>query len=605
MAPVHPSLFRRISLGLVCVVGLLLLVSLVAVSSLRRLGGAVGTILRENYASVIACHEMNEALERLDSAALFAASGNEAVARELIAQNRSAFAEALAREAANITLPGEGALVEHITGDYARYLERSDALLASPPEARRDRYFYDLLPRFYALKADLQSIRRMNQQNMEDADQEARRLARRGTELTLAVSALALGLALVLAWWLPRVILRPLDVFREEARRVGEGDFSGNLPAPEVAELVPLGEAFATMIQRLRVYRDSSLGELLAARDLARTTVACLLDPVVVVDRSGAILLANEAAERTLGVREGSPAALPAPLREAVGEVMSSGTPVLPSSLSEAVRVAGPEGDRHFVVRAAPLHAEPGETARVLLTAQDVTRFRRIDNLKSKVVATVSHELKTPLTSLRMATHMLLDPRMGALTESQQELVTTARDDTERLRALVDEFLDLARIEAEAGALRPMPVRPARLLEAVAETHRALAAAHEVSLSVEADESLDPVPLDPEKMSIALGNLVANALQHTPPGGQVTLRAVRSDEFLSLSVQDSGEGIDARDLPHVFERFRRGASTSPDPRRIGLGLALTREIVLQHGGTVLVTSQPGAGSTFTLRLPLT
>ncbi len=605
MAPVHPSLFRRISLGLVCVVGLLLLVSLVAVSSLRRLGGAVGTILRENYASVIACHEMNEALERLDSAALFAASGNEAVARELIVQNRTAFAEALAREAANITLPGEGALVEHITGDYARYLERSDALLASPPEARRDRYFYDLLPRFYALKADLQSIRRMNQQNMEDADQEARRLARRGTELTLAVSALALGLALALAWWLPRVILRPLDVFREEARRVGEGDFSGNLPAPEVAELVPLGEAFATMIQRLRVYRDSSLGELLAARDLARTTVACLLDPVVVVDRSGAILLANEAAERTLGVREGSPAALPAPLREAVGEVMSSGTPVLPSSLSEAVRVAGPEGDRHFVVRAAPLHAEPGETARVLLTAQDVTRFRRIDDLKSKVVATVSHELKTPLTSLRMATHMLLDPRMGALTESQQELVTTARDDTERLRALVDEFLDLARIEAEAGALRPMPVRPARLLEAVAETHRALAAAHEVSLSVEADESLDPVPLDPEKMSIALGNLVANALQHTPPGGQVTLRAVRSDEFLSLSVQDSGEGIDARDLPHVFERFRRGASTSPDPRRIGLGLALTREIVLQHGGTVLVTSQPGAGSTFTLRLPLT
>jgi signal transduction histidine kinase/HAMP domain-containing protein len=603
---VRPSLFRRLSLGLVSVIALLLLVSLVAVRSIRQLGGAVGTILRENYASVIACHEMNEALERLDSAALFAASGSETVARELIGQNRPAFAEALAREAANITLPGEGALVGHITGNYAAYLERSDALLASPPEARRDRYFHDLLPRFYALKADVQAIRRMNQQNMEDADQEARRLARRGTELTLAVSALALGLALVLAWWLPRVILRPLEVFREGARRVGEGDFSGDLPAPEVAELVPLGEAFTTMIQRLRVYRDSSLGELLAARDLARTTVACLLDPVVVVDRGGMILLANEAAERALGVREGMAAdpALPGPLREAADEVMTSGTPVLPSSLAEAVRVAGPEGDRHFVVRAAPLRAEPGETLRVLLAAQDVTRFRRIDDLKSNVVATVSHELKTPLTSLRMATHMLLDPRMGALTAAQQELVTTARDDTERLRALVDEFLDLARIEAEAGALRRMPIRPASLLEAVADTHRALASAREVSLSVEADPALDPVPLDPEKMSIAVGNLVANALQHTPAGGRIALRAARADNQLSISVQDSGEGIDARDLPHVFERFRRGASASPDPRRLGLGLALTREIVRQHGGEVLVTSERGQGSTFTLRLPL-
>jgi signal transduction histidine kinase/HAMP domain-containing protein len=603
---VRPSLFRRLSLGLIYVAALLLLVSLVAVSSLRRLGGAVGTILRENYASVIACHEMNEALERLDSAALFATSGQEGVARELIEHHRPAFAQALGREAANITLPGEGELVAHITEDYARYLERSDALMASPPEARRDRYFYDLLPRFYALKADIGAIRRMNQQNMEDADQEARRLARRGTELTLAVSALALVLALVLAWWLPRVILRPLDVFREGARRVGEGDFSGDMPAPGVAELVPLGEAFGTMIQRLRAYRESSLGELLAARDLARTTVECLLDPVVVVDRGGVILLANEAAGRALGVHEGIAAdpALPDPLRQAVSEVMASGTPVLPSSLSEAVRVTGPEGDRHFVVRAAPLHAEPGETPRVLLTAQDVTRFRRIDDLKSNVVATVSHELKTPLTSLRMATHMLLDPRMGALTEAQQELVTTARDDTERLRGLVDEFLDLARIEAEAGALRRMPVRPARLLDAVADTHRALATAREVSLLVEVDEALDPAPLDPEKMSIALGNLVANALEHTPPGGRVVLRAAREGDQLSMSVQDSGEGIDERDLPHVFERFRRGAATTPDPRRIGLGLALTREITRQHGGAVLVTSQRGQGSTFTLRLPV-
>src|SRR6185312_7814056 len=116
---------------------------------------------------------------------------------------------------------------------------------------------------------------------------------------------------------------------------------------------------------------------------------------------------------------------------------------------------------RHYLVRAAPLRAAspgaPGEASAIVL-AQDVTRFHRIDELKSDMVATVSHQFKTPLTSLRMATHLLLEPAAGPLTDEQRELVTTARDDTERLRAMVEELLDVVRIESDAGALHRVPV---------------------------------------------------------------------------------------------------------------------------------------------------
>src|SRR5262249_36641651 len=144
--------------------------------------------------------------------------------------------------------------------------------------------------------------------------------------------------------------------------------------------------------------------------------------------------------------------------------VLATGKPVLPRSLSEAMLWRAPDGEKYYLVRAAPLRSAPNEAPSAIVVAQDVTRFRRIDELKSDMVATVSHQFKTPLTSLRMATHLLLEPATGSLTEPQRELVTTARDDTERLRTMVEDLLDVVRIEAEAGALHRVPVEPFGLL---------------------------------------------------------------------------------------------------------------------------------------------
>jgi NtrC-family two-component system sensor histidine kinase KinB len=602
------SLRARVTFGFAAIALTLVLVSAVAVASLSRLGGEIETILRENYHSVMACVDMKEALERQDSAAQFASTGRDDLAAPLLIEQRTAFARAFEVESHNITIDGEVEAVRAVDALYRDYVSAVDRLLAGTRgTARAETYFRELLPRFTRVKGAVQRVLRMNQSAMEAADRSAKAAARRGVAITLTVGALALALVLFFSWRLPRTIVRPVQTLADVARAIGAGDLDIAVPDPGVRELAPLAEAFRRMVERLRAYRQSSLGELLAAKDLANATVQCLLDPMVIYERDGSVLLTNEAATRTFGVEageapgpaaEGALAQVFAPARE---RVRASGEVVAPGNLAEATRWRDRFGERYFQVRAVPLRTE-ADGGRVIVVAQDVTRLRRIDTLKSDMVATVSHEFKTPLTSLRMATHLLLEPGSGPLTEAQREVVTTARDETERLRALVDELLDLVRIESEAGMLHRVPVEVADLLRAVVDGHRAIAADKGVALDVEPGETRGPVWFDPEKVSIVLANLVANAIRHTPPGGRVSLRADAVGESLRIAVRDSGEGVRPDDLAHLLERATsRGGA--PHGGRRGLGLTIAQEIVLQHGGELLAESGVGRGTTFTVVLP--
>jgi signal transduction histidine kinase len=605
-----PSLKTRLRVGFAAIAAALALLAVAAVVSLDRLGGAVATILRENYDSTVLCEQMKEALERQDSAALFAATGRRDIAAPMLAKNREGFARALRAEDANVTVPGEGELVREIHGRYEAYLRAVDRALSLPEEEQQAAYFGELLPAFTALKDRVESVLRLNQATMEAADRDAKRLARRTVDGALGVS---LGAVLFVVWFayrLPRAIMRPLDALTRSATAVGEGRLDVTLEEPETAELALLAAAFTLMTQRLRVYRDCSLGELLAAKDLARSTLEGMVDPVLVLDADGGVLLANEAAERTFALRTGSAeelceaaVAVPEALAVARDRALGSGAPVLPKSLSEAVRHRVEGVDRHYLLRALPLAAPPGGRPSALVVAQDVTRLHRIDELKNDMVATVSHEFKTPLTSLRMATHLLLEANTGPLNEAQHELVTTARDDTERLRAMVEELLDVVRIEAEAGALHRVAIQPRVLLGEVAEAHRAIARDKGVTIEVEAPAELEPAHVDAERLSIALANLVANAVRHTAPGGHVRLRAAAAGRGLRLEVADDGEGIGPESLPRIFERAFSAATEGGGERRHGLGLTIAREIVLQHGGEIRVASDRGMGTTFSLVLP--
>jgi signal transduction histidine kinase len=329
-----------------------------------------------------------------------------------------------------------------------------------------------------------------------------------------------------------------------------------------------------------------------------------------VLDLSGVVEMTNPAARRLLGVlprQEGQAGRWawqpPEALREPLVEALQGQRDYLPESFDRVMLFGSNGHERAVLPRILTIRDRAGNILGAAVVLQDVTRLRLLDQLKSNLVATVSHELKTPLTSIRLAVHLLLEEEVGPLAPKQIDLLLDARENSERLLAMVDNLLDLARFEQGRRQLQIVPESPAFLLRAASEEVRSRAQDKGVEVVVEAAESMPQVAVDAYRLGNALRNLLDNALTYTERGGRITLTAAAGPEGVTLSVADTGVGIPPEHLPHVFEKFFRVPGQS---RGIGtgLGLAIVNEIVAAHGGTITCESHPGAGTAFHITLPV-
>jgi signal transduction histidine kinase/HAMP domain-containing protein len=573
-----------------------------------RLGNNIDVILKENYRSVLAAEGMKEALERMDSSLLFAIGGEEQQARDQFAEYRPMFERNLKIEQNNVTLPGEQELADALTRLFARYLELADRFFALPPEPKSERtrlYFVQLLQTFKDIKRQADAVLDINQKNMEDENTRARTAAAASIRLMALGLVGAMVIATAIALVLSHSILQPIRAVTHAARGMTGGNLDQVVPVLARDELGELAEAFNGMARTIREFRQAGTERLLRAQRTAQATIDSFPDPVVVVDPAGVVERANPAARRILAAAptDGSiPWVAPPALRPALAEVLRGRADHLPTSLEHAVCFRDEGQERFFLPRVIAIRADHDGLLGAALVLTDVTRFRLVDQLKNDMVSTVSHELKTPLTSIQMAVHLLLEELVGPLTPKQVELLLAARQDSDRLLTMVNDLLDLTRIEQGRLRLDLQPVAPAALIGEAIERFEARARDAGISLEAEAATGLPEVMADPERIGHVFDNLVGNALRHTGRGGKVRLTARAVDGLVRLTVADTGEGIPAEHLPHIFERFYQ----APAARRgggVGLGLAIVHEIVTAHGGQIDVTSHPGAGSIFQFTLP--
>jgi signal transduction histidine kinase len=596
----------KLALAQAPLVAVVLVVGAASLRTTRALGEASQRVLSENYRSVLAAQRMKESIERLDSAALFVIAGRWERALDQARQHRARFEEELRVAEGNVTEPDEPRALADLRARWREYRSEWDAFALLDPAAARDAYFARLEPAFVAVKAAAERILEINQDAMLRKSEAARRTADRFLDLMLGATVAALLLGVAATFALTSRLLRPLGELSTAVRRFGTGDVEARAPATSHDEIAGVAREFNEMADRLAEYRRSSLGELLQAQQSAQAAIDSLPDAVFVLDAGGAILNVNSAAEALAGGAAGSVSdlrpELRGPVERAAGHVVGGKGAFVPRGLEESARVDGTEGPRWLLPRAAPLYSEAGSVAGATVVLQDVTRLRRFDELRSDVVATVAHELRTPLTSLRMAVHLCAEEAAGPISEKQADLLFAAREDCERLQRIVDDLLDLSRVEAGRMELQRGPVSPATLLaEAVSQAH-AVADAGKVQLDVQPSPPDAPVLADAARIQLVLANLVSNAIRHTPAGGRVAVAARQGRDAVTFEVRDTGEGIPAEHLDRVFERFYRvpGARSGAT----GLGLYLSREIVRAHGGEMGVDSVPGQGSRFWFTLPL-
>jgi signal transduction histidine kinase len=250
------------------------------------------------------------------------------------------------------------------------------------------------------------------------------------------------------------------------------------------------------------------------------------------------------------------------------------------------------------------LFQEIQEKSRQLETANE--RLKELDRLKSDFVSNVSHELRTPLTAIKGAVDLLLREVPGHLNESQTHYLTRVRSNTQHLAGLINDLLDLAKIEEGKVELKGERVSVGGLVHEIIESVRPLAAEKPVLVEVKVPEPSVLVWADRDKVTQVLMNLIGNAIKFTPPQGRVMVSASReSAEWAQVSVNDSGPGISAEECQKIFQKFYQvSEGGGPKPKGTGLGLAISKALVELHGGKIWVESEEGRGSTFSFTLPL-
>ncbi len=283
------------------------------------------------------------------------------------------------------------------------------------------------------------------------------------------------------------------------------------------------------------------------------------------------------------------------------GAVRDHQRPYEPQGYQNALQVFDNGTEKFFLPQGVPIKDALGHLVGVTLVLLDVTRLRQIDEVKSSLVSTVSHELRTPLTSIRLANHLLLSDRIGMLTPKQAEVVMESRDNADRLQKIIENLLDMSRIEAGERGARSGVDSPHELAAEAVDRVRNSAQEHGIDLRVNVPVELPRVHADRARVNHVLLNLLNNALRYTAAGGRITITATAQDGAVEFSVEDTGQGIPTGYASKVFERFFRVPGQSPGG--VGLGLAIAKEIVQAHGGTIRVQSQEGVGTTFRFTLP--
>jgi signal transduction histidine kinase len=236
------------------------------------------------------------------------------------------------------------------------------------------------------------------------------------------------------------------------------------------------------------------------------------------------------------------------------------------------------------------------------LSARDEA-LRTSDRLRRQMVADVSHELKTPLTSMRGYVETLRIPDIALSPEQRGQYLDTIERETRRLERIVKDLLDIARIENDATALDQRDFDTSRLFRHVVERHQAEAQLRSVQLATSVDDEADQLFGDPDRLEQVVDNLVSNAIRHAPDGGLVELRARLTHEGAAIVVSDNGMGIAAEHLPHIFDRFYKAdAARASGAAGSGLGLSIARAIVERHSGTIAVESRRGR-TVFSVHLP--
>lgn len=588
------------------------LLGLGAWSALRlgEMGDNSRLIIADNYESVIAAQQMMESLERQDSAVTYFLFSQGERGQKLLPEQRRRFDEAFDKAARNVTEKGEAEVVDSLRrrrGDYYRIVDEFLARRPGPGEPAG--YLDRLEPPFDRLRADCERLLSLNQEAMLARSAAAEASAGRSMQLTVALAGGLVAAGLLLAFLLANRFVRPLRELTETSRRIAGGDLQARSTIASHDEIGILAAEFNRMAERLQQVRRTDIGRLLLAQQATEAAIDSLAEPVLITDAEGRVTKLNRAAAKVFESRmhkasNGNKVENligDNRIAMAVREALDSQRKVAIESFGASITVEVGGAEHAFRLQTNPMSDEAGNVLGAVVLLEDITTLKEVDRLKSDFIDTASAHLRGPLIDLQMGLHVLLAENAGEINDNQREILFNCRDDSERLEKVIRDLVDLSRLESGETSVAIEPVNAVLFFRDIAEKIGPMVEARGISFRTDLDQALIQIRMDPRQVERVIAELVDNAIRSTPRGGEIELKAAARDNYVSISVSDTGRGISSEYLTRIFNRFTR-IPDSP-PGRTGLGLAICRRLVEAHGGQISVRSEEGQGAVFTFTLP--
>lgn len=605
------TLKGKITLVYIFLVIMIAVLGITSVFSFYILSKAIDGLMVDNYKSIHSASNMLDALEAQNIAMLDSIHTGEASVISFY-KSSNEFYKWFYIGSNNVTESGEKEYIKKIESSYLSYMEMFTKLqsikTAMGEKPAKEYYSSNPLPLYNELKTDLKGLSSLNEEAMFRSKNRVT-----NNSLRLMYSSLVLfSISVVLGFFASRFyinkFLKPIDLLTETIKSVKEGDLKQEAPIVYDDEIGHLAKEFNNMTKRLDEFEHSTKGVLLAEKNKSLSIVKSISDPLVVLDNNYKIILLNKACEEIFSIVEGS--VLNKHFLEAIkdGEIYDYIVNICNSVNEEyqekIIHIENNEMDYYFNTIVKTMKDINGSINGVVVLFQNITQLKQLEKVKTDFMATISHELKTPLTSIMMGVSLLEDTNIGDLNNRQKRVMENIKEGGERLSILVNDLLQLSRIQSDRAIFNIEPCLMEDIIENCTESFYNQATEKEVTLHCRVDENLPPIAIDQEKITWVINNLVSNALKHTSSGDDILISAYVKNSYMNICVKDTGYGIPPEYLDRIFDRFIQIKEYNSEAEGIGLGLSIAKDIVEAHGGEIWCESETGSGSKFTFTLPL-
>lgn len=566
------SAFRlktKITLGVLFLYLMLALVSVVGVLLLRGQNEKSRMILQDNYESLEYCQNMLRSLEQMTA---------------IRQPNITVFDRNLTAEETNLTEAGEARAAHEVRVAFTALQNDS---------AHQDLYFKPI-------RQGIANIMELNMRAIKEKHVKSNKTGDHALIYIAVIIGVCFMLGFTFVFNFPGYIANPIRELTEGIKNIAQKKYSQRLYFKSNDEFGDLADAFNSMAAQLDQYEHSNLARIMFEKKRAEAVISSLKDATIGFDAHDTILFANQPALDMLNMKERDLVGFAATVAAKHNDLLRT---IIHQQAHEPLKIVVDGKECFFVQEVIDIHQEEARTGYVIIL-KNITSFLEHDQAKTRFIATISHELKTPLAASDFSLKLLEDERIGALSGEQKELVESLKQDNRRMIRIVSELLDLSQVESGNIQLQVMPVFASGIVKYALDAVAKAAARAEIRIDVQVADNLPPILADVEKSAWVLVNLLTNAIRYSKPGSTVTLVVTVTDtRELQFSVRDTGKGIAPAFREKIFERFFK-VPGAQHPQGTGLGLAISREFIDAQGGRIGVESEEGKGSLFYFMLPL-